>query len=172
MPPVRTQVPVLAALVELWRQWVHACLLPMVSWDHQGARPRCRRRTAKMQEALEEVRAAFDRHALSQRLAPQVLVDGQAGATDHVNTLPRASSAVEGCNGSLSHMHHHSNTTVVLTEPNVVCRANIWRSLGASGATRTRLEYAPRAAVWPARDARRGGASRRTLSGTPTLARS
>jgi hypothetical protein len=85
----------------------HACLLPLVSWAHQGARPHCRRRTAKRQEALGEGRVAVDRQALSQRLAPQGLVDGQAEATDRVNTLPRVSSAVEGCNGSLAHMHHH-----------------------------------------------------------------
>ena len=90
-----------------WRQWVHECLLPMVYWDRQVARTRCRRRKAKMQEALEEVRAAFDRHAITQRLAPQILVDWHAWATDRVNTFQRASSAVEGRNGSLSQMHHN-----------------------------------------------------------------
>ena len=52
------------------------------------------------------------------------------------------------------------STTVVLMELSVVCSANIGRSLGASGAMRTRPEYAPRAAAWPARDARRGAESR------------
>ena len=41
------------------------------------------------------------------------------------------------------------------------CRANIGQSLGASGAMRTRPEYAQRAAVWRARDPRRGAESRR-----------
>jgi hypothetical protein len=79
----------------------------MVYWDRQVARTRCRRRKAKMQEALEEVRAAFDLHAITQRLAPQILVDWHAWATDRVNTFQRASSAVEGRNGSLSQMQHN-----------------------------------------------------------------
>src|SRR5712692_3603176 len=83
MTQVRQQVPALAALVDCWwqgvhqdgesfvlsprwRQWVDEGLLPLVYWDHQVARTRCRRRKAKMQEAWEEVRAAFDQHAITQ----------------------------------------------------------------------------------------------------------
>jgi len=124
MTKVRKQLPALAALVDFWwqgveqdltqlvlsprwRQWVYECLLPMVYWDRQVARTRCRRRKATMQRAWQEVRAAFDRHAITQRLAPQVLADWQAWATDRVNVFQRASSAVEGRNGSLSQMHHN-----------------------------------------------------------------
>src|SRR5882672_3134925 len=63
-----------------------------------------------------------------------------------------------------SHSHiglSEPNTTVVVMNLYVVCSANIWRSLGASGAIRTRPGYAPRAAVWRARDPRRGAESRR-----------
>ena len=83
MAKVRKQVPALAALVDFWwqgvhqdgesfvlsprwQQWVDACLLPMVSWDQQVARTRCRRRKTKMQAAWEEVRAACDQHAITQ----------------------------------------------------------------------------------------------------------
>src|SRR5262249_49281264 len=38
------------------------------------------------------------------RLAPQVLADWQAWATDRVNVFQRAASAVEGRNGYVSHM--------------------------------------------------------------------
>src|SRR5712692_10505675 len=124
MRKVRKQVPALAALVDFWwqgvqqdlepfllsprwRQWVHECLLPMVYWDHQVARTRCRRRKAKMQAAWEAVRAAFTQHAITQRLAPQVLADWHAWATDRVKAFQRASSAVEGRNGYLSQMHHN-----------------------------------------------------------------
>lgn len=79
----------------------------MVYWDYQVARTRCRRRKAKMQEAWEAVRAAFDQHPITQRLPPQVLADWQAWATDQAQTLQRASSAVEGRNGYLSQMHHN-----------------------------------------------------------------
>ena len=58
-------------------------------------------------QALEAVRAACATHAIPQRLAPQVLVDWHAWATDRVHTLQRASSAVAGRNGSLSHMQHN-----------------------------------------------------------------
>jgi hypothetical protein len=124
MHKVRRQLPALAALVDLWwqgvrqdlelfvlsarwQQWVHECLLPMTYWDAQVSRTRCRRRKAKMQEALEEVRAAFERHAITQQLAPQVLVAWHAWAIDRVKTFQRASSAVEGRNGYLAQMHHN-----------------------------------------------------------------
>ncbi len=124
MTKVHKQLPALAALVDCWwqgvqqdlepfllsprwRQWVHECLLPMVYWDRQVARTRCRRRKAAMRQASQEVRAAFDRHPITQRLAPQVLGEWQAWATDRVHTFQRASSAVEGRNGYLSQMQHN-----------------------------------------------------------------
>ena len=124
MHKVRKQLPALAALVDVWwqaverdvepfglssqwRQWVEECLLPMVYCDHQVARTRCRRRKAKIQQAWHEARTAFDRHAITQRLAPQVRADWHAWATDRVHAFQRASSAVEGRNGYLSQMHHN-----------------------------------------------------------------
>jgi uncharacterized protein DUF6399/IclR-like helix-turn-helix domain-containing protein len=124
MTKVRVQLPALAALVDLWwhgveqdvepfglsprwRQWVYACLLPLVYWDHQVSRTRCRRRKAKIQEAWEAVRAAFEQHAITQQLAPQVLAAWHAWATDRVQVFQRASSAVEGRNGYLSQMQHN-----------------------------------------------------------------
>jgi hypothetical protein len=122
MPQVRTQLPALAALVDVWwqgverdgepfglsSQWwpgVEECLLPMGYWDHQVARARCRRRKAKRQQAWQEARAACDRHAITQRLAPQVRADWHAWATDRVHALQRTASAVEGRHGSLSQRH-------------------------------------------------------------------
>jgi hypothetical protein len=124
MQKVRKQIPALAALVDFWwqggrqdlepcglsprwRQWVHACLLPMVYWDSQVTRTRCRRRKAKMRQALEEVRTAFERHPITQRLAPHVLAAWKAWATDRVKSFQRTSSAVEGRNGSRSQMQHN-----------------------------------------------------------------
>jgi Family of unknown function (DUF6399) len=124
MTKVRKHVPALAALVDFWwqgvhrdlepfllspkwRQWVHECLLPMVYGNEQVPRTRCRRRKAKMQEALDKVRAAFEGHAITQRLAPQVLAEWTAWATDRVKAFQRASSAVEGRNGFLSQLHHN-----------------------------------------------------------------
>ena len=124
MKKVRTQLPALAALVDFWwqgvrqdlepfmlsprwHQWVHACLLPMVYWDYQVARTRCRRRKAKMRQALDVVRTAFARHPITQRLAPHVLAAWKAWATDRVKSFQRTSSAVEGRNGALAQLHHN-----------------------------------------------------------------
>ena len=60
-----------------------------------------------MQRAWAEVRFAFDQHVITQRLAPQVLADWQAWATEQVTALQRASSAVEGRNGALAQLHHN-----------------------------------------------------------------
>jgi len=82
---VRKQLPALAALVDLWwqgvcrdlepfalsplwRRWVQESLLPLVYWEHQAAHTRCARRKAKIVQALEAVRAAFDTHTITQRL--------------------------------------------------------------------------------------------------------
>jgi hypothetical protein len=124
MQKVRTQIPALAALVDLWwqgvwqdvepfvlsprwRRWVQELLLPLVYWERQAAQTRCGRRKAMIVQALEVLRAAFDQHAITQRLAPQILADWHAWATTRVNAFQRASSAVEGRNGYLSQMHHN-----------------------------------------------------------------
>jgi hypothetical protein len=53
------------------------------------------------------MQGAFGHHALTQCLPPQALKEWQAWATHRVSAFQRASSAVEGRNGSLSHMHHN-----------------------------------------------------------------
>lgn len=124
MAKVRKPGPARAALVDFWWQgveqdlapfslsprgwqWVHECLLPMASWEYQVPRTRCRQRKAKIQEAWEAVRAVLQQHTITQQLAPQVLGAWHAWATDRGHVLQRASSAVEGRNGFLAHMHHH-----------------------------------------------------------------
>ena len=56
------------------------------------------------------MRAAFAQHPITQRLAPHVLAEWQAWATDRVKAFQRASSAVEGRNGFLSQMHHNQRS--------------------------------------------------------------
>jgi len=124
MTKVRTPVPALAALVDFWwqgvhqalapfcltprwQQWVHERLLPTVYWATQVPRTQCRRRKAKLQEALEAVRPAFEQPPITPRLAPHILAAWQAWATDRVKAFQRASSAVEGRNGSLAQLHHN-----------------------------------------------------------------
>jgi len=121
---VRPQLPALAALVDfwwegvrleleqaaispMWRRWAQESLLPLVYWEHQVARTRCLRRQAKMRQALETVQVAFGHHAITQRLPPQALTEWRAWAIHRVSAFQRASSAVEGRNGSLAQLHHH-----------------------------------------------------------------
>ena len=96
-----------AAVSHLWWPWAQETLLPKVYWEHQVTRTRCTRREAKMQQALEIVSSAFATHALTRCLPPQAFGDWYAWATRQVQAFQRASSAVEGRNGSLAQMHHN-----------------------------------------------------------------
>ena len=121
---VHKQLPGLAALVDfwwqgvehdlesfslspMWQSWVHEGLLPLVYWAHCLAHTRCARRKAKIRAALEAVQAAFHTHALTKQLAPGVLEEWKAWATQRAQVFQRTSSAVEGRNGYLSQMHHN-----------------------------------------------------------------
>ncbi len=121
---VRKQLADLAALVDLWwhgveqdvqhmiltptwRNWVEEVLLPLMYWREQLARTRCPRRKAKIFQALEAVEEAWQRHPITQQLAPEVLADWTAWAAQQAKAFQRASSAVEGRNGYLSQMHHN-----------------------------------------------------------------
>jgi Family of unknown function (DUF6399)/IclR helix-turn-helix domain len=124
MQKVRKQIPALAALVDFWwqgvwqdvepfalsprwRQWVQACLLPFVYWEHQATHTRCARRKAQILQALQAVRTVFATHPITRGLDRQVLAEWQAWARLRVQVFARASSAVEGRNGYLSQMHHN-----------------------------------------------------------------
>ena len=124
MTKVRKPLPALAALVDdwwqgvqqdwapcllspLWRRWVHACLLPLVSGEHHAAHTRCARRKATRRQALEAVQATFQPPTITTQLAPQVREDWQAWAVQRTQAFQRTSSAVEGRHGSWSHMHQH-----------------------------------------------------------------
>ena len=121
---VRKQLPALAALVDVWwtgveqdlehaglstswQVWAKEYLLPCVYWAHHVAHTRCARRKAKLRQALEASQTAFDHHGLTRRLPLQALEEWQAWARRRVRAFQRASSAVEGRNGSLSQMHHN-----------------------------------------------------------------
>ena len=121
---VRKQLPAVAALGDFWwagveqdlehaglstrwRAWARESLLPRVYWAHHVAHTRCARRKDKMRKALEASQAAFDTHVLTQGLPLQALEEWQTWAHQRVRAFQRTSSAVEGRNGYLSHMHHN-----------------------------------------------------------------
>jgi uncharacterized protein DUF6399/winged helix-turn-helix DNA-binding protein len=95
------------ALTPMWKRWVAEVLLPLMYWQQQAARTRCPRRKAKILQALKAMQATFEMHPITQHLVPSVLSDWQAWAAERAKTFQRASSAVEGRNGSLSQMHHN-----------------------------------------------------------------
>jgi hypothetical protein len=121
---VRKQLPALAALVDFWwagveqdlehaglstpwRTWAREYLLPLVSWEHQAAHTRCARRKARLRKAAAASQTALDTHVLTPRLPRQALEEWQAWATQRVRAFQRTSSAVEGRNGYLAHMHRN-----------------------------------------------------------------
>ena len=124
MTKVRKQLPALAALVDfwwagvrrdveqaalspLWRRWAEEVLLPLVYWEHQVARTHGARRKAKIRQAQAAMQVAFDAHMLTQCLPPQALKAWRDWAAHRVSAFQRASSAVEGRNGTLSQRHHN-----------------------------------------------------------------
>ena len=68
---------------------------------------RCARKQAKRRRAWEAGPAALHQHALTRRLPAQALEDWHTWATQQVNALQRASSAVEGRNGAVAQLPHH-----------------------------------------------------------------
>ncbi len=95
------------ALTPLWQRWVDALRLPLLSGQEHVSRPRCPQRKARGWQALQAVEEAFEAHPMTQQLAPDVLAGWKAWAAEHARAFQRASSAVEGRNGSLSPMHPH-----------------------------------------------------------------
>jgi hypothetical protein len=121
---VRKQLAGVSALVDLWWQtvhqdltqlamtprwthWAEEWLLPLMYWQEQLRRTRCPGQKAQIALVLQAVEEAFERHACTRQLKPEVLAGWQAWAAEHARAFQRASSAVEGRNGYLSQMQHN-----------------------------------------------------------------
>ena len=121
---VRKQLAGIAALVDCWWQtvhqdltqiamtpswtaWVDELLLPLLYWHEQLRRTRCPGHKAQIALVLQAVEEAFERHACTRQLTPEVLAGWKAWAAEHAKAFQRASSAVEGRNGYLSQMQHN-----------------------------------------------------------------
>ena len=121
---VRKQLAGIAALVDLWwqtvrqdltqlamtprwTQWAEDVLLPLMYWQEQLRRTRHREQKAQIALVLQAVEEAFERHACTRQLKPEVLAGWKAWAAEHAKAFQRASSAVEGRNGYLSQMQHN-----------------------------------------------------------------
>jgi Family of unknown function (DUF6399) len=95
------------AMTPKWTQWTDALLLPLMYWHEQLRRTRCPGHKAQIALVLQAVEEAFERHPCTLKLTPEVLAGWKAWAGEHARALQRASSAVEGRNGSLSQMPHN-----------------------------------------------------------------
>jgi Family of unknown function (DUF6399) len=110
------------ALTSSWKDWVDECLLPLMYWQEQLSRTRCPGQKAQIALALKVIQEAFERHPCTGRLRPEVLADWKRWAADHAKAFQRASSAVEGRNGSLSQMQHNHRGLPK-------CRYPVWTAL-------------------------------------------
>jgi hypothetical protein len=95
------------AMTPRWTPWAEDVLLPLQSWHEQLRRTRCPGQKADMALVLQVVEAACARHPCTRQLHPEVLAAWKAWAAEHAKAFQRASSAVEGRNGSLSQMQHN-----------------------------------------------------------------
>jgi Family of unknown function (DUF6399)/IclR helix-turn-helix domain len=95
------------AMPPRWTQWVEELLLPLMYWQEQLSRTRCPEQKAQVARALQAVQDAFERHPCTGRLTPEVLAGWTSWAGEHARAFQRASSAVEGRNGSLAQMQHN-----------------------------------------------------------------
>jgi hypothetical protein len=95
------------AMTPRWTQWAEEVLLPLMYWQEQLRRTRCPGQKAQMALALQAVAEAFERHACTRQLKPEVLAGWKAWAGEHAKAFQRASSTVEGRNGYLSQMQHN-----------------------------------------------------------------
>jgi hypothetical protein len=95
------------AMPPQWTQWMEELLLPLLYWQEQLSRTRCPEQKAQVARALQAVQDAFERHPCTRRLTPEALAGWQSWADEHARAFQRASSAVEGRNGSLAQMQHN-----------------------------------------------------------------
>jgi hypothetical protein len=95
------------AMTPKWTQWAEDVLLPLMYWQEQRRRTRHPGQKAQIALVLQAVEEACARHACTRQLKPEVLAGWKAWAAEHAKAFQRASSAVEGRNGSLSQMQHN-----------------------------------------------------------------
>jgi hypothetical protein len=121
-------IPALAAAVEAWwlevehrlaplaldeatPSWLQQQLLPVVYWQTQLEKTNTPTLKTAYQQAFRQAQAALLQHPLTATVTPSAMATYQAWASDLARQFQRASSAVEGRNGYLSHLHHGARGT-------------------------------------------------------------
>ena len=95
------------AMTPKWTQWAEELLLPLEYWHEQRRRTRHPVQKAQIALVRQAVEEAFEWHPYTRQLKPEVLAAWKSWAAEHAKAFQRASSAVEGRNGSLSQMQHN-----------------------------------------------------------------
>jgi hypothetical protein len=125
---VTRQLPALASLVAAWwlgvehrllaltcaggtQDWLRERLLPTVYWQRQVEKTQPPILKAAYQTAFQEAHATLLQHPLTATLTVAEFETWQAWAVDLAAQFQRASSAVEGRNGYVSHLNHGTRGT-------------------------------------------------------------
>lgn len=161
------QIPALAVGVNSWWYWVQhtlcwenldtplsnwllAQLLPTVYWQLQLNKTKSRSLRKIYRQAQQRAHQALRQHAFTTNLADDEFERWQEWAKSMAAKFHRASSAVEGRNGYLSHRHHAargfwSNHLPVLT---VIHNFDLKRSDGTTAAERLFDRQFPNLFAW------------------------
>jgi hypothetical protein len=149
------QIPALAALVDLWWQWlkqdpvlqsaepslqhwVLARCLPAVYWQQQLSKTSTAALKVAYQQAFNNAQQQLQRSPMVATLTPPALEHWQRWAGDWVSKFQRASSPVEGRNGCLSQFNHCARGTPAqrLKVMTVIHNFDLQRADGTTAAER------------------------------------
>jgi hypothetical protein len=149
------QIPGLAALVDVWWDWVEQSLspetvdtalrgwllerlLPTVYWQAQVSKTTTPTLKSAYQHAFDAARQTLHQHPITATLSGEDFATWQAWATDWVARFQRASSPVEGRNGYLSQLNHCARGTPVrrLKVLTVIHNFDLKRADGTTAAER------------------------------------
>jgi hypothetical protein len=109
-------------------------LLPLRYGQEHLRRTRHRGPKAQIALVLQAVKEAVERHACPRQLKPEVLAGWKAWVAEHAKAFQRASSAMEGRNGSLSQrQHNHRGLPTRRYQGGTVLHTFDWRA--ADGTT-------------------------------------
>ena len=89
-------------------EWLLEAMLPWVYWEQQAARTKQPQLRQAYQQAAEQAYRALSAHSLTQTLSVDEQQQWWSWSIWMVSKFQRTSSAVEGRNGCLSHIHHTS----------------------------------------------------------------
>lgn len=149
------QVDALAAVVDLWWQWVHQALnaqsvapslrdwitqilLPLCYWNTQRQRTDTPTLKPQYQRAYHQAQVTLQSHLVTATLSEDAYRYWVGWAQDRVTKFQRTTSAVEGRNGYLAQVHHNRRglSTRRLKVLTVIHNFDLQRADGSTAAER------------------------------------